>query len=146
MSKINPRIEDGEMVCDAACTSYECGGMMDRCEARKVRASHGLVSVVTDDGEPCVPGLRRQRDEALDTTVGQRSRIRKLEAEMACAEHDRLEAERERDEARRELCDLCAVVNGAMPLEYAMDREWSYLYYDCKNIKQTEKKGKKVTK
>jgi len=53
-------------------------------------------------------------------------------------ESENTKLRRQRDEARRELCEIGASYNCKIdgcfvtPLEYAMDREWGYLYADAR--------------
>lgn len=65
MTDIKPRYEDGEPCCDPDCPSFVSGGILDKCRARKVKASFGLADIATAEGEDCIPALRQQRDKAM---------------------------------------------------------------------------------
>ena len=94
--EIAPRIVDGEPECSRQCPVYRetaDGEMFDACHADMAFGENTL------DGEPCIPGLRRQRDERTA----------------------------ERDAARREVCERRErSIIGART--NAASRGWQYLY------------------
>jgi len=87
MTDIKPRYVDGEPVCNRYCEHYLVNN--HHCTAG------GGWHCFPEFDTPCIPALRHQRDEARATAA------RLME-----------EAERyksERDEARREICELAAM-------------------------------------
>lgn len=98
MDEINPRIVDGELVCSwTDCPSWGDAGRSVGCKLC------GILGSYITNGDPCIPGLRRQRDEA-----------------------------------RREVCEtLAREHNYAMtaardmePSDYAASHGWAYLYLE----------------
>ena len=103
--EIAPRIVDGEPECSRQCPVYRetaDGEMFDACHADMAFGENTL------DGEPCIPGLRRQRDERTA----------------------------ERDAARREVCENYHMLSGGWLCKHTVEvrnriaasRNWSYLY------------------
>ena len=97
--EIAPRIVDGEPECSRQCPVYRetaDGEMFDACHADMAFGENTL------DGEPCIPGLRRQRDERTE----------------------------ERDAARRVVCEQVDCLTGHCTTaeQYAEANNWSYLY------------------
>lgn len=114
--KIAPRIVDGEPRCDKGCpvwTRFECGVPKPRDCSRSW----------SDD--PCLPGIRRQRDERTEERDRWHATARQRLLEGA-------EFKAERDEARRELCQVLYVGHpGSQPHDLAWvaaSRDWDYLY------------------
>jgi hypothetical protein len=122
MSEINPRIVDGEPVCSGSecpeCKFYGGTGM-----GTYVCKETGGVAPVNNY---CIPGLRRQRDEAIDAAVRQASDLGRQLGE-AKARGDTLE--RERDEARRSvICYMRTSCSQDNVNRFVQERGWSYLY------------------
>ena len=123
--EIAPRIVDGEPECSRQCPVYRetaDGEMFDACHADMAFGENTL------DGEPCIPGLRRQRDElheknkeaVVSLVAHSDNETRLLNASIqACAE---------RDAARRELCQRNANYTRHDCMDVAASRGWGYLY------------------
>jgi len=111
--KINPRIVDGEPVCNSECYRYHDN---PPCWVNTVHSRHAI----------CIPGLRQQRDEALEQV--------KLEIKgRDSAIHHGINLEEHLDAARRELCELeSSFLQHPKPdmssKEIAKQRGWDYLF------------------
>jgi hypothetical protein len=96
--EIAPRIVNGEPTCSGeACPAFkETTGMNDECFAEMAFGEW------INEGDDCIPGLRRQRDERTE----------------------------ERDAARRVVCEQVDCLTGHCTTaeQYAEANNWSYLY------------------